>query len=169
MCIFVLKSKDMQIQLHKILDVGMCYDILRSIRWDSGVKCTNCRSETVVKNGKDSTNIHVQRYHCHSCKSYFDDLSDTIFSGSHQPLHHWITVLYLMNLNASVLQITQELEVSEDTARHMCNAIREGIVKKNLILSLAETLNLMNVISLLDTKDNPKTSKKRVESLVEDV
>ena len=120
----------MQIQLHKILDVGMCYDILRSIRWDSGVKCTNCRSETVVKNGKDSTNIHVQRYHCHSCKSYFDDLSDTIFSGSHQPLHHWITVLYLMNLNASVLQITQELEVSEDTARHMCNAIREGIVKK---------------------------------------
>ena len=91
MCIFVLKSKDMQIQLHKILDVGMCYDILRNIRWDSGVKCTNCQSETVVKNGKDSTNIHVQRYHCHSCKSYFDDLSDTIFSGSHQPLHHWIT------------------------------------------------------------------------------
>jgi transposase-like protein len=100
-----------------------------------GVKCTNCQSETVVKNGKDATNIYVQRYQCHSCKSYFVDLSDTIgrrsaFSGSHQPLHHWITVLYLMNLNASVLQITQELEVSEDTARHMCNAIREGIVKK---------------------------------------
>ena len=42
----------MQIQLHKILDVGMCYDILRSIRWDSGVKCTNCQSETVVKTVK---------------------------------------------------------------------------------------------------------------------
>ena len=55
MCIFVPKSKDMQIQLHKILDVGMCYDILRSIRWELGVKCTNCQSETVVKNGKDST------------------------------------------------------------------------------------------------------------------
>ena len=74
-----------------------------------------------------------------------------------------------MNLNASTLQITQELEISEDTARHMCNAIREGIVKKSLILSLAETLNLTSVISLLDTKDNPKTSKKRVESPVEDV
>jgi len=53
MCIFVLKIKDMQIQLHKILDVGMCYYILGSIRWESGIKCTNCQSETVVKNGKD--------------------------------------------------------------------------------------------------------------------
>ena len=29
------------------------------------------------------------------------------------------------------------------------------------MLSFAETLNLMNVMSLLDTKDNPKTSKKQ--------
>lgn len=120
----------MQLKLYKILDVSMCYDIFRSIRWELGVRCINCQSETVVKNGKDSTNIHVQRYHYHSCKSYFDDLSDTIFRGSYQPLHHWITVLYLMNLNASTLRITQELGVSEDTVRHMCNAIREGIVKK---------------------------------------
>ncbi|MBB6005762.1 transposase [Arcicella rosea] len=159
----------MQIQLHKILDVGMCYNILRSIRWNLGVQCTKCQSESVIKNGKDSTNPHVQRYHCQSCHSYFDDLSDTIFSGSHQPLHHWITVLYLMNLNASTLQITQELEISEDTVRRMCNAIREGIVKKNLILSFAETLNLTNAISSLDTKDNQKTSKKRAENPVEDV
>jgi orotate phosphoribosyltransferase-like protein len=39
-----------------------------------------------------------------------------------------------MNLNASTLQITQELEVSEDTARHLCSAIREGIVKKSDII-----------------------------------
>lgn len=36
------------------------------------------------------------------------------------------------------------MEISEDTARRMCNAIREGIVKKSLILSFAETLNLTN-------------------------
>ncbi|MBC7409539.1 MAG: IS1 family transposase [Arcicella sp.] len=144
----------MQIQLHKILGVGMCYDILRRTRWDSCVKCTKCQSESVVKNGKYSINAHVQRYHCNDCNGYFDDLSDTIFSGSQQPLHHWITVLYLMNLNASTLQITQELEISEDTARQICNAIREGIVKKNLMLSLAETLSLTNIISLQATKDN---------------
>ncbi len=154
----------MQIQLHKILDVGLCYDILRGIRWNTGVRCPKCQSGSVVKNGRDSSNPHVQRYHCQGCESYFDDLSDTIFSGSHQPLHHWITVLYLMNLNASVLQITQELEISEDTARRMCDAIREGIVKKNLMSSLAETLNLTNVTSLPDTKGNLKTSSKRAES-----
>ena len=35
-----------------------------------------------------------------------------------------------MNLDTSVLQITQELEIPEDTAHHMCDAIREDIVKK---------------------------------------
>lgn len=84
----------------------------------------------MVISDKGSTNIYVQRYKCHSCKRYFDDLSDIIFNGSHPPLHHWITVLNLMNLNASILQITQELKVSEDTARHIRNAIREDIVKK---------------------------------------
>jgi transposase-like protein len=144
----------MQIQLHKIIDVSLCYEILRKIRWALGLKCVKCGCANVVKNGKDNTNSHVQRYNCKGCGCYFDDLTDTIFSGSQQPLHHWITVLYLMNLNASVLQIRDELEISEDTARSMCDAIREGIVKKNLILSLGETLNLTSVMSLQDIKCN---------------
>lgn len=144
----------MQIQLHKIIDVGLCYAILRKTRWPSGLKCVKCGRTEVVKNGKDNTNEHVQRYRCKSCKCYFDDLTDTIFSGSQQPLHHWITVLYLMNLNASALQIMEELEISEDTARSMCDAIREGVVKKSLMSSLAETLNLTNVMSSQGTKGN---------------
>lgn len=145
----------MQIQLHKIIDVSLCYEILRKLRWSLGLLCVKCGSKEIVKNGKDHRHTDIQRYHCCSCGCYFDDLSETIFSGSQQPLHHWITVLYLMNLNASVLQIMEELEISEDTARRMCDSIREGIVKKNLILSLAEMLNLTSVISLQDIKGNP--------------
>ena len=53
-----------------------------------------------------------------------------------------------MNLNVSMRQIASELDVSEQTAQSMCGIIREGVVKKSLILSLAERLRLRNVMSL---------------------
>ena len=140
-------KKMFEIQLHKILDVSVCWEILRSVRWSAGVCCPQCDSAKIVKNGKDPVHIHQQHYHCKSCLVYFDDLSDTIFSGSQQPLHHWITVLYLMNLNVSNLQISKELEIAEDTAWSMCTQIREGVVKKNLIYSLVERLKLTSVMS----------------------
>ena len=134
------------IQLHKILNVSLCWDILREIRWADGVCCPKCAGKSVVKNGKDTVHKDNQHYHCKSCGKYFDDLTDTLFSDSQQPLHHWITALYLMNLNVSNLQIAQELDISATTAQNMCSAIREGVVKKNLVWYLAARLNLTNVI-----------------------
>ena len=149
------KKRFMIIQLHKILDVAQCYEILRTTRWAEGVICTTCESKEVVKNGKDPVQKECQHYKCKSCGTYFDDVTDTIFSGSHQGVHRWITVLYLMNLNVSMLQIASELDVSEETAQSMCAIIREGVVKKSLILSLAERLRLTSVMSLQDIKDSP--------------
>ena len=144
-----------KIQLHKILNVEMCWDILRSTRWSEGVVCPCCGSSSVVKNGKDTAHPNNQHYHCKSCGKYFDDLTDTVFSDSKQPLHHWITVMYMMHLNASNRQIAQELEISEDTAQRLCSVIREGVVKKNLIYNLADVLRLTSVMSLQDKRDNP--------------
>lgn len=134
------------IQLHKILNISLCWDILRSVRWENGVVCPVCSSLEVIKNGKDNVHKDNQHYRCKDCGKYFDDLTDTIFSGSQQPLHHWITVLYLMSLNVSNRQISQELEISEGTSQSMCSIIREGVVKKNLIYILAAKLNLTSVI-----------------------
>ena len=124
----------MLIQLHKILDVSKCYEILRSIRWDNGVVCPKCSNKEIVKNGKDPIQKECQHYHCKSCGTYFDDVTDTIFSGSHQGLHQSITVLYLMNLNVSMAQIGAELEISEMTAQSICATIREGVVKKTFFI-----------------------------------
>jgi transposase-like protein len=144
----------MLIQLHKLLDVAQCYSLLRSVRWPEGTVCPACLATDIVKNGKDPHQIHCQHYKCKSCKTYFDDLTDTVFSGSHQGIHQWITVLYMMNLNTSMAQIADELDITEMTAQNMCAIIREGVVKKNLFLSLASTLKLMNVMSLQVTKAN---------------
>ena len=164
----------MLIQLHKLLDVAQCYETLRSIRWPTGVICPHCSATNVVKNGKDSHQIHCQHYYCKACQTYFDDVTDTVFSGSHQGIHQWITVLYLMNLNVSMAQIAQELSITESTAQGMCATIREGVVKKNVrsgapVHSLASWLKLMNVISLPATKDNPTKSEKQAVSPGDDV
>jgi transposase-like protein len=165
------KNGFMLIQLHKILDVAQCNEILRTIHWAEEVTCPICGSKDIVKNGKDPVQKECQHYKCKACETYFDDVTDTVFSGNHQGIHRWITVLYLMNLNVSMLQIASELDVSEETAQSMCATIREGVVKKNLILSLAEKLRLTNVMLLQDTRDNPIMSQNRAESqsLVEGV
>lgn len=134
------------IQLHKLLNISHCWDILREVRWEDGVKCPECTSSVVVKNGKDPIDVDKQHYRCNGCGKYFDDLTATIFSGSQQPLHYWITVLYLMSLNVSNRQISQELNISEDTSQSMCSQIREGVVKKSLIYSLKVKLNLTNAM-----------------------
>ena len=39
----------MLIQLHKILDIAQCYEILRMTRWQDGVTCPTCGSKEIVK------------------------------------------------------------------------------------------------------------------------
>src|SRR5207245_8422237 len=63
-----------------------------------------------IWNGRDDTEPHRQRYECKGCRQRFDDLTDTIFAGHHQPLRTWIACLYLMGLNLSGLQIAQRSE-----------------------------------------------------------
>jgi len=50
-----------------------------------------------------------QRSECHNCHKRFDDLTDIIFAGHHQPLKVWLLCLYFMGLNLSNEQIAQEL------------------------------------------------------------
>ncbi len=65
-----------------------------------------------------------------SCDKCFDDLTDTIFSGHHQPLKIWILCLYFMGLNLSNRQISFELDLNKDDAQSMISQLRLGIIKK---------------------------------------
>ena len=71
-----------------------------------------------------------QRYECTACHTRFDDLTDTIFAGHHQPLKVWVLCLYFMGLNLSNEQIAQELAVNDSDVQQMTTQLREGIVKK---------------------------------------
>ena len=91
----------MRINLLNLMDEAKCYELLREIRWSGSIKYVSCSSDNIVKNGHDENHINKQRYQCNNCHKNFDDLTDTLFSGSNLTLKVWILALYLMSLNSS--------------------------------------------------------------------
>ena len=95
-----------------------------------GTRCPFCGDEHRLRHGFDSTQKQRQRYHCKSCRRYFDDLTGTIFEGHHQPLRVWILCLYFMGLNLSNSQIARELDLNKDEVQAMALQLRDGIVEQ---------------------------------------
>ena len=121
----------MQVNIKHLVDDVQCYQTVRELRWPDGVACPSCESTQVIKRGFDDTEPARQRYECHDCNTRFDDLTDTIFAGHHQPLKVWILCLYFMGLNLSNEQIAHELSVNESDVYHMTVQLRDGVGKKS--------------------------------------
>jgi transposase-like protein len=115
-----------------LIDDRQCYQTVRELRWPDGVACPSCASTQIIKRGFDDTEAARQRYECHDCEQRFDDLTDTIFAGHHQPLKVWVLCLYFMGLNLSTEQIAHELSLHSSDVQQMTTQLREGIVKKSL-------------------------------------
>jgi transposase-like protein len=120
-----------QVNIKNLVDDVQCYQTVRELRWPDGVACPSCESTYVIKRGCDDTEPARPRYECHGCDQRFDDLTDTIFAGHHQPLKVWILCLYFMGLNLSNEQIAHELSLDESDVYHMTAQLRDGIVKKS--------------------------------------
>ena len=78
------------VNIKNLIDDVQCYQTVRELRWPDGVACPSCVSQEVMKRGFDDTEPARQRYTCHNCNQRFDDLTDTIFAGHHQPLKVWV-------------------------------------------------------------------------------
>ena len=120
----------MQVNITKLIDDVQCYQTVRELRGPEGVQCPSCASQHVSKRGFDDTEPARQRYERYDCNTRFDDLTDTIFAGHHQPLKVWVLCLYCMGLNVSNEQMAHKLSINESDAYQMTTALRGGIVKK---------------------------------------
>jgi transposase-like protein len=74
------------VNLSGLLDEAKCFELVRQHRWPDGVRCPDCDSAMVIRNGHDEGQRHRQRYLCKACHGRFDDLSGTGLAGHHQPL-----------------------------------------------------------------------------------
>jgi len=75
-----------QVNITNLIDAVQCYRTVRELRWPDGIACPSCASTQIIKRDFDETEPARQRYECHDCHTRFDDLTDTIFAGHHQPL-----------------------------------------------------------------------------------
>ena len=109
----------MQVNIQNLIDDVKCYQAVRELRWPDGVDCPSCESKEIVKRGFDDTEPARQRYECKDCHARFDDLTDTVFVGHHQPLKVWILCLYFIGLHVSNDQIAEELALHSSDGHHM--------------------------------------------------
>jgi transposase-like protein len=153
----------MEIKIQNLIDDEQCYKTVRQLRWPDGCCCPNCNSKEIIKRGKDDTEKHKQRYECKTCGKRFDDLTDTIFSGHHQPLKTWILVLYFLGLNLSTEQIAKELGLNKDDANMMASVLRGGVVTKKPETKLETEVECDEVYIVAGHKGNPAAVKKKAE------
>lgn len=151
----------LELNLAHLIDDAKCYATVRQMRWKSGVCCPKCNSPSVTKRGKDETQPHRQRYQCKDCGAHFDDLTDTIFAGHHQPLRVWILCLYFMGLNLSNRQIAKELELDEDDVQNMTTQLRQGIVDSKSEVQLSGEVECDEVYVTAGHKGNPEAVRKK--------
>jgi transposase-like protein len=93
--------------------------------------CPSCQSTQVIKRGCDDTEPARQRYECKDCDTRFDDLTDTIFAGHHEPLKVWVLCLYCMGLNISNEPMAQAWALNGSDVHQMTTQLRAGIVNKS--------------------------------------
>ena len=154
----------MELKIHNLIDNAKCFEAIRDLRWSNGVTCTECRSKHVVKRGKDDTQEDRQRYECKDCDKRFDDLSNTVFSGHHQPLKVWVIFLYFMGLNLSTAQIGKELSLNKDDAYYMSDILRSGVVEKKPDPELTTEVECDEVYVVAGHKGKPESVKKKEEN-----
>ncbi|MGC1528525.1 MAG: IS1595 family transposase [Phormidesmis sp.] len=147
--------------LSKLIDENKCYEIIRQLRWPDGVSCVECGSSSVTKRGKHETHPARQRYVCSDCARHFDDLTNSIFAGRHQPLQTWIACLYLMGLNLSNQQISQELSLHKDDVHQMTSELRQAIADKRPEVQLSGTVEFDEVYVTAGHKGQPEQVKKK--------
>jgi len=149
------------VNLAGLLDEAKCFDLVRQHRWPQGARCPGCASATVVRNGHDETQPHRQRYLCKACRRRFDDLTDTVLAGHHQPLQIWVLCLYLMGLNLSNRQIAHELGLNPSDVQAMTEHLRDGLVVRAPAVKLAGEVEIDEVYVVAGHKGQPAEVAKR--------
>ena len=144
-----------------IVDDRLCYEKVRELRWGEGVKCPHCQSLSNKRHGHHNTCTHRYRYQCKSCSKYFDDLTNTVFQGHHQPLKSWIICLYLMGLNLSNAQIAKELGISASDSHAMTSLLREGVYEKRPQVVLEGEVEFDELYLVAGHKGKPDSVKKK--------
>lgn len=154
----------MIVHIYEIVDDRLCYEKVRELRWAEGVQCPHWGSFSYRRHGHHNRSEHRLRYECKACERYYDDLSNTIFEGHHQPLKVWTLCLYLMGLNLSNAQIARELALLESDVHQMTSLLREGVYEKRPTVAFSGEVEADQLYLIAGHKGQPEAVKKSTAS-----
>ena len=149
------------VNLSGLMDDAKCFAFVRQHRWPDGVRCPACDSGAVVRDGCDDTQSCRQRYRCKACAGRFDDLTETVLAGHHQPLRVWVLCLYFMGLNLSNQQISRELGLCRSDVQAMTEQLRCGLAAKTPEVHLQGEVEIDEVYVVAGHKGQPAAVAKR--------
>ena len=149
------------VNLSALLDEAKCFELVRRHRWPHGARCPGCGSMAVIRNGHDERQPHRQRYLCKACGARFNDLTDTVLAGYHQPLRVWVLCLHLMGLNLSNRQIAAELGLGASDVQAMTGHPRHGLVARTPPAQLQGDVETDEVYVVAGHKGQPAEVAKR--------
>jgi transposase-like protein len=155
-------AMDTLVNLQFLVDDAKCFDTVRRLRWPAGVRCPQCGSDKVARDGHDDRQRERQRYRCTACQGRFDDLTDTIFAGHHQPLRIWILCLYFMGLNLSNQQVAHELDLNVGDVQAMTEQLRAGILAARPAEILSGVVECDEIYVTAGHKGQPAAVAKKV-------
>src|SRR3954468_20349431 len=149
------------VNLSSLIDDAKCYELVRQHRWPEGARCPGCGGASVARHGWDDAQPHRQRYRCAGCGARFDDLTDTVLAGHHQPLRVWVLCLYLMGLNLSNRQIAMELDLGTSDVQAMTEVLRRGLPARTPAVVVDGEVEIDEVYVTAGHKGNPAAVAKR--------
>ena len=116
--------------MRSLIDYAKCVATVRALRWPDGVRCPTCASSELTKPGRDDTQPERPRSLCKSCHRPFDEFTDMVFAGPHQPLRVWMPCRYCMGLKLSHAHMAKALDLHPSDVHQMISQWRQGLVAK---------------------------------------
>jgi transposase-like protein/predicted transcriptional regulator len=98
-----------------------CYEQLRLARAGESIVCIYCDSENVIRKGKSGKG--AQRYRCKDCKSFFNDLTNTVFEHHKFPLEEMFYIIRAMR-SRSAAQIARDLGRDNESVQNFVEEVR---------------------------------------------
>ncbi len=93
-------------------------NLLEQVRWQDGLYCPHCRSESVIKHGSYREYQRYQRYLYKNCGRTFNPKTSTIFAHAKIGLDKLLFTFYaFLRFNTSIRQLDAELIVSYQSLR----------------------------------------------------
>jgi len=143
--------------LHQFFNEQKCQSYIHELRWkDRQLECPRCRSHNVKSWGKYHRRPGLKRYICKECNKTFNDLTNTMLSGSKLSLSVLILATFLLCLSCSCRRIKRELGIHIRTAYKWCWWLRNAALSYEVHRQLDGTVEADEIYQTAGNKGQSK-------------